>query len=108
MLTFTLRAILQMAAGTMLGAKPGKQALSVSFRLWPVDMDIYGHMNNACYIRVAELSRWRQSAESGLLMASVRKGWMFLIAEQSIVYTKPIMPLSQYTVRSNITTDGKW
>lgn len=43
-------------------AFPGNVALTKAavapFRLWPTDMDIFFHMNNASYVRVAELSRW--------------------------------------------------
>lgn len=43
-------------------AFPGNVALTKAaiapFRLWPTDLDFFGHMNNASYIRVAELSRW--------------------------------------------------
>jgi acyl-ACP thioesterase len=35
-----------------------KKASVAQFRLWPIDIDLFGHMNNASYIRVAELSRW--------------------------------------------------
>ena len=43
-------------------AFPGKVAITkaavAQFRLWPTDMDFFFHMNNASYIRVAELCRW--------------------------------------------------
>ena len=30
----------------------------IAFRCYPVDIDTYFHMNNAAYLRVAELCRW--------------------------------------------------
>lgn len=60
----------RMANQLFLGyAFPGNVALTKAaiapFRLWPTDIDFFGHMNNASYIRVAELSRW--SVTSSLL-----------------------------------------
>lgn len=92
--------------GTLQKSKSGP--LTASFRLWPIDMDVYGHMNNANYFRVAELARWRQTAQSGLLPVSIRERYMFLIAEQSVRYYKPIMPLQCFVVRSEMSTEGKW
>jgi hypothetical protein len=31
---------------------------SIEYRCWPIDLDIFLHMNNAMYFRIAELSRW--------------------------------------------------
>ena len=65
MLTFTLRSVVQIAIGlakrhVLPASKATQRAqLRARFRLYPINMDVYGHMNNACYLRVAELSRWR-------------------------------------------------
>ncbi len=84
--------------------------LQAQFRLYPLDMDVYGHMNNACYLRVAELARWRQFAQGGMLVPCLRKGWLFIIAEQSVSYFRPILPFRTFVVRSEITVveNEKW
>jgi acyl-CoA thioesterase FadM len=80
------------------------------FRLWPIDIDFFFHMNNASYIRVAELSRWRLLAESGLLSYMINKKIMFLAVEQSVTYARPILPFHKYNVTTTITVspDDKW
>ena len=65
MLLFTLRIFAQLAGGTL--ARILKGSTTATFRLYPLDCDIYGHMNNASYLRVAELARWRQFAQSGMV-----------------------------------------
>lgn len=46
----------------------------VPFRCYPIDMDTNLHINNACYFRVAELSRWRVFPESNMYRLSIEKG----------------------------------
>ena len=109
------------------------RAAVAPFRLWPIDIDLFGHMNNASYIRVAELSRWcvsnlsfpplfrslhnficmdnrRMLAESGLLVHMMRKQIVFLAVEQTITYSRPILPFQKYAVTTTVTVseDDKW
>ncbi len=96
----------QLVAGAI--ARTNNGTLRARFRLYPIDCDVYGHMNNANYFRVAELARWRQTSQSGLLAVSLRERWMFLIAEQSIKYIRSIQPFQQYYIRSVLTVESKW
>lgn len=74
----------------------------VSFRCFPVDWDVYLHMNNRNYFAVAELARWRSSAASGILQYGIEKGYMFLVVEQSIKYIRPIKPFEKFVVSTEI------
>jgi acyl-CoA thioesterase FadM len=107
MITFTCRMMGEILIGAVYRFRVGAP-LSATFRLWPIDTDIYMHMNNAQYLRIAELSRWRQFSQGGMLVPCLQHGWMFLIAEQTVRYIKPITPFQKYVVRSEITVNGKW
>merc|ERR1712146_279405 len=74
----------------------------VFFRCYPVDWDVYMHMNNRNYFAVAELARWRSSAASGILQYGVEKGYMFLVVEQSIKYHRSIKPFERFTVVTDV------
>ena len=109
MLIFTSRMLGHMAHGALQRALGKVQAAPMIFRLWPVDLDVYCHMNNANYLRVAELCRWKQMALTGLAGAAAKRGWMFLIAEQTIEYRTPIKPFQMYRVRNEMAVvDDKW
>ena len=59
MITLACRMANQMFLGFMFPGSVGVTKAAVApFRLWPMDIDLFGHMNNASYVRVAELSRW--------------------------------------------------
>ena len=67
MLTFTARMIAALVKGHIKGAPtPGTDLVS-TWRCWPIDLDVFMHLNNANYLRVAELSRWSNMAELGFL-----------------------------------------
>ena len=48
--------------------------------------------------------------ESGMLTFMVTKKIMFLVVEQTVTYTRPILPLDRYAVTTTIklTDDDKW
>lgn len=95
-----------MAVGALSKSSP---SIIAKFRCWPIDLDVYMHMNNACYFRVAELARWRQSTQAGLFGVAIQKRWMFIVVEQNIRYHKPILPFQRYFVRSEMRVlDGKF
>ena len=114
MLTYTLRVLNQLALGCVtkvnIVKKAGAQtAYEVAFRAWPVDLDTYFHINNACYLRIAELARWRIAPESKMFSIIKDKGIMFLATEQVIKYIKPIQPMQKYIVSTSISyTEDKW
>jgi len=82
---------------------------AVNFRCWPIDIDIFFHMNNSRYMTAAELSRWRLTFSSTLGGIMHRNKMKFLIAEQSAMYYRPILPFQKYIVTTTITiSDDKY
>lgn len=111
MLMYTLRVMNQMILGATYPAKVVSKQVSSNWRCYPVDLDLFGHMNNANYIRVAELSRWRMLAESGLFQFMRKRRLVFLLVEQQVTYARPIMPFQSYVVQTRIRVDiddDKW
>eukprot|EP00606_Chrysophyceae_sp_TOSAG23-5_P000611 GSChrysophyteH2.ASY1.ANO1.810.1 assembled CDS len=111
MLAFSLRMLFQLAKGYI---KPPvitkKRTVDVAFRCWPIDIDVYGHMNNACYLRVAELARWHIFPATGLLASAAKTRMMFLAVDQKITYVRPIRALKKYVIETKLDVykDDKW
>jgi acyl-CoA thioesterase FadM len=113
MLLLQLRIANQLIWGMMrkhADVNPFEKVVTKQFRCWPVDLDIFGHMNNASYIRVGELCRWRMLAASGMLPKMLKDQVAFLVTEQKVTYLKPIDPFQTYNVNTSVTVDetGKW
>jgi acyl-CoA thioesterase FadM len=84
------------------------EAFEATFRCWPVDT-AFGHMNNAAYVTVAELNRWRMFTELGLFPFILKRKALLVVAEQSIIYIRPILPMREYIISSSLAvTDDKW
>ena len=112
MLVFTTRVFWHLAMGF---AKPPKvtssnRSVDLAMRCSLLDIDMYLHMNNAQYLRVAELCRWRIFPATGIFAAAMKQRLMFLAVEQKISYLKPIEALQKYVVRTtcDIYKDDKW
>jgi len=83
------------------------KCIETQFRCWPIDLDIFLHMNNAKYVRVAELSRWSVFPSSGMMSLFRERGVMFLVVDQRIQYFKSIVPYQKYTVQTSIVYSQK-
>lgn len=113
MITFALRIVNQLVLGSLTKINIVKRAAGpaydVAFRAWPIDLDTYFHINNACYLRVAELARWRIFPQSNMMSFVTNKGVMFLVTEQVVKYNRPIQPFQRYIVSTSITySEDKW
>ena len=90
--------------------KAGERINSVTatFRCFPIDT-AFGHMNNSAIITVAELKRWRMFTELDILPILLKKKALLMIAEQTAIYHKPILPMREYIVISTLKITGdKW
>lgn len=106
MLLHSLRIALNVLRGSMLNP-PTSLPYTARYVCWPTDIDVYLHMNNSSYLRIAEYARWKMYAQSGL--AGKTKGAMFLVVENNAKYKKPINPFQAFTISTDITSsDDKW
>jgi acyl-CoA thioesterase FadM len=114
MLILTSRIVTQVALGHLRPVAlkkhlPKAVVFDVPFRCWPVDIDMFMHMNNASYVRVAELARWRIFPQSGIIDLAKKKGIIFLVVGQQVSYLKQLPPFAKFIVRTTVTTsDNKW
>ena len=113
MLIFSSRVIHQMLRGYL--SKPvmtGDKAVDIGFRCLPLDIDIFGHMNNARYLQNAELARWRLLPASNVThRITSKEGMIFLAVENKVKYLGEIKPFQKYIIRTTCTvsrSDDKW
>ena len=112
MLTHTLRTVHQIMKGYI--SRPTvspEKAIVIPFRCWPIDCDIYFHMNNSKYLATAELARWRTLPPSDMLSRTLSKeGLLFIAAENKVKYIRPINPMQKYVISTTVTVDSedKW
>ena len=82
---------------------------AVTLRVWPTDLDVYGHMNNGRYLTVMDLGRTDLLIRSGLVKEAMRRRWGPLLGGATIRYRRSLTPLRRYQLRTRIVGwDDKW
>mmetsp|Transcript_4134 Transcript_4134/g.9380 ORF Transcript_4134/g.9380 Transcript_4134/m.9380 type:complete len:215 (+) Transcript_4134:79-723(+) len=89
---YYLRRTSEEASINLLGIGPSN-AHVYNGRCGLVDIDGFGHMNNASYLVHAELARWEMSAANGSLGANISEQCAFLVAGAAVRYRREIGPL---------------
>ena len=116
MLVFALRVIYQVARGyikkPVVKVKGGTRCVDIDFRCSPIDIDVFMHMNNARYLHMAELARWRTMVASNSSSRIFSKeGMVFLAAENTVQYYRPIAPFQRFVISTTLTApkdSDKW
>lgn len=75
---------------------------TLDFRVWPLDMDINIHMNNARYLSMMDLGRIYHMGKAGMLKQVFKNKWMPVVAKIDIRYIRSMGPFEKYTLKTEI------
>lgn len=79
------------------------------FRAYPLDLDMFMHLNNTAYPRVAELASWELVGAIGFYKLFSQQIMTLVIVEQNVSYLRQIKPFQRYEVRTTINSvENKW
>lgn len=79
------------------------------FRVWPTDLDINVHMNNARYLSLMDLGRLDMIARSGMAGLVWRQKLQPVIAGALVRYRRPLKPFQSLCLRSRLLAwDERW
>lgn len=79
------------------------------WRVWPNDLDAFGHMNNGRYQVIMDLGRIDFLRRCHLLRGVVRNRWAVPVGEAHMAYRKPLRPLQRYTLHTRLLHwDARW
>lgn len=77
--------------------------------VWPIDIDLNMHMNNARYLSVMDYARTHLLARTGLLEHIIRSRWQPLVGAVWVTYRRPLPLFSRFTLASRlICWDERW
>ena len=75
----------------------------ITFRVWPTDMDLNRHMNNARYHSWMDLGRYYMLGRYGLFKAIFGgEGWQGIIGGVHIRFLRPLNFMQKVTLRTEI------
>ncbi len=79
------------------------------WRVWPNDLDAFGHMNNGRYQVLMDLGRIHFLRRCDLMRGVVRNRWAVPVGEVHMAYRKPLRPLERYALHTRILHwDERW
>jgi acyl-CoA thioesterase FadM len=73
---------------------------SLSFRVWPSDLDVLMHMNNGRYLTLMDLGRADAIIRSGVRALLQQRDWYPVVASETIRFRESLPAFAQFELRS--------
>jgi acyl-CoA thioesterase FadM len=73
---------------------------TITFRVWPNDLDLNGHLTNSRYFALMDAARYDMVIRSGTWDAWRENGWFPVVASQRIRFRRSLRPWTRYTIRT--------
>ena len=81
----------------------------VTFRVWPLDLDINSHMTNSRYLSVMDLGRTDLLIRTGLGKLSWQKKWGSVLGSATIRWRRGLKLFQKYEIHTRVVGwDDKW
>jgi acyl-CoA thioesterase FadM len=73
---------------------------SLTFRVWPSDVDVLIHMNNGRYLTLMDLGRVDASLRNGIWKALRSRGWYSVVASEAIRFRESLPLFERFELRT--------
>lgn len=102
--------LLRIIVGALLGRRLGMFDTSeLRFRVWPHDLDLNIHMNNARYLSLMDLGRTDLIIRTGLHKVMLREGWQAVIGGTTVRFRRPLKPFQACRLTTRLLCwDDRW
>lgn len=102
--------LLRIIIGALLGRRLGMFDTSrLAFRVWPHDLDLNIHMNNARYLALMDLGRADLIIRTGLHRTMLREGWQAVIGGTTVRFRRPLKPFRRFHLTTRLLCwDDRW
>jgi len=83
--------------------------LDSQFRVWPHDLDAFGHMNNGRYLQIMDVARTAWMGRCGALSAMVTNNWGAVLGGGTVRFRKSLKVFQKYRVTTRLVCwDSRW
>lgn len=104
-----LRLLLAFAGAWRAPALHHEEISERQFRVWPHDIDLFGHMNNGRYLQIMDVARVDWMLRTGVIGAMRRNRWGAVLGGGVVRFRRSLKPLQRYRVRTRlICWDDRW
>lgn len=78
-------------------------------RVWPHDLDLWGHVNGGRYVTLSDLGRFDLFLRTGLIRAAIANGWTLPMEAVVVRFRRPLRLFNTCELRTHILGwDAKW
>jgi len=79
------------------------------FRVWPQDLDVFGHMNNGRYLQIMDIARSTWMSRCGALAAMGNNKWGAVLGGGTVHFGKSLRAFQSYQVTTRLVCwDHRW
>lgn len=79
------------------------------YRVWPTDLDVFGHMTNSRYLALMDLARMDLMYRSRAWGEFTSRGWFPVVAGQTISYFRSLQPWQRFEIHTRVLgLDDRW
>ncbi len=104
-----LRLIYAVCLGLLRRRLDHRDHLHSNFRVWPHDLDAFGHMNNGRYLQIMDVGRAEWMARVGVLECMWGQRWTAVIGGGFVRFRRSLKPFERYQVRTRLLSwDARW
>lgn len=101
-----IRLIIALLRGKFSAMRSGRQPIdnvrSNTFRVWPHDLDAFGHMNNGRYLQIMDVARAQWMLSTGVLRAMRQNKWNAILGGNTTRYRRALKLWQVYRVRTQL------
>lgn len=72
------------------------------FRVWPTDLDLLRHMNNARYLALMDLARTDLIGRAGFMKDVSDRGWYPVVSAQTITYKRSLKLWQRFVIATRV------
>lgn len=73
-----------------------------TFRVWPTDLDVFMHMNNAVYLLLMDLGRLDLMSRSGMWAKVKALGWYPVVVAETIQFRRSLNPFERFEIETRV------
>ena len=76
--------------------------VALPMRVWPWDIDAYGHLNNGRFLTMMDFGRWSYSLRTPLFRESLKRKWRPLIAAATIQFRRELALFRRFNLTTRL------
>jgi acyl-CoA thioesterase FadM len=85
------------------------EAVRMPLRVWPTDLDTYGHVNNGRYLTLMDMGRLEWGLRTGLAVAMLRRRWYPVLGAASVEFRRELRAFQRCELVTRLAAwDDKW